>query len=235
MSPTVLQARALHRQFATPGQVVRALRGVDLTVAAGEWLAIVGRSAAGKSTLLNLVGALDRGYEGELQVFGRELKSLSDRELARFRNRQIGFVFQSFHLLPQLTVGQNVMLPAAFGGDLDDGTLAQRARQRLDELGLGDRFHQKPAQMSGGERQRVAIARALLLEPPLLVCDEPTGSLDAATGQQILGILNDLRTRRGSTLLMVTHDPAVAARADRVVQLDAGRILPQPASSSEAP
>ncbi|MSP91066.1 MAG: ABC transporter ATP-binding protein [Myxococcales bacterium] len=218
-----LSARGLKRRYQIDGRPVDALAGVDIEVQPGESVAIVGKSGAGKSTLLNLIGALDRGYEGELRVFGRELRTLSDAELARFRNQQIGFVFQAFHLLPQLSVGRNVMLPAAFGGGLTDGEVETRARALLAELGLSDRFDQNPAQMSGGERQRVAIARALLLEPPLLVCDEPTGSLDAETGRQILAVLADVRARRGTTLLLVTHDPAVARSADRTITLAGGR------------
>lgn len=222
--PYAIEARALTRTFQVEDQTVQALRGVDLAIRQGERIAIVGRSGAGKSTLLNLIGALDLGYEGSLRVFGQEMRTLDDRALSRFRNRQIGFVFQSFNLLPGLTVGDNVMLPAHFGSGLSDGEIRRRAQGLLDEMGLGARFHQKPQQMSGGERQRVAIARALVLQPPLLVCDEPTGSLDAATAQQILKLLADLQQRSGATLVVVTHDPAVAASCDRVVTLAAGRI-----------
>lgn len=219
-------ARGLRREFALDGGgIVTALAGVDLRIEAGEIVAIVGRSGAGKSTLLNLIGAIDRGYQGELAVFGQELRKLSERELARFRNRQIGFVFQSFNLLPGLTVGDNVMLPASFGAEMPDAVLRRRAQHLLDEVGLGDRFHQPPLQLSGGERQRVAIARALLLEPPLLVCDEPTGSLDTATAGQILQLFRDIREKRGTTLVIVTHDPAVAAFADRLVRLERGQIV----------
>ncbi len=221
-----VEARGLRRQFPLDGGgTVTALDDVDLHIAPGEIVAVVGRSGAGKSTLLNLIGAIDRGYEGELTVFGQELRRLSERELARFRNRQIGFVFQSFNLLPGLTVGDNVMLPASFGADMPDVLVRRRAHHLLDEVGLGDRFNQPPLQLSGGERQRVAIARALLLEPPLLVCDEPTGSLDTATADQILQLFREIREKRGTTLVMVTHDPAVARSADRLVRLERGRIV----------
>jgi len=226
--PPAIEARSLARQFATEGQVVQALRGVDLCIAQGEAVAIVGKSGAGKSTLLNLIGALDRTYDGELRVFGQELRRLPDRALSRFRNQQIGFVFQSFNLLPHLSVGDNVMLAGSFGGTLSGGELRRRAQGLLDEMGLGDRFGQRPTQLSGGERQRVAIARALLMQPPLLVCDEPTGSLDGATAAQILAILHDIRTRLGTTLVVVTHDPLVAAEMQRTVTLEAGRVV-QPA------
>jgi putative ABC transport system ATP-binding protein len=222
--PFAIDARGLSRRFDTPGRVVTALDNIDLRVHAGEHMAIVGRSGAGKSTLLNLIGALDRGYDGTLQVLGQEVRALPDRQLSQFRNRQIGFVFQAFNLLPNLTVGDNVLLPGWFGSAVPDATLRQRARHLLDEVGLGDRFDQMPQQMSGGERQRVAIARALLLEPPLLVCDEPTGSLDSDTAKQILHLIMELRRQRGSALILVTHDPAVAAAAPRVLTLSKGRI-----------
>ena len=219
-----IAAQGLQRRFASEGRVVQALAGVELHIARGEHVAIVGRSGAGKSTLLNLIGALDRGYQGSLQVFGQELSQLPDRALARFRNRQIGFVFQSFNLLPHLTVGDNVMLPASFGAQATAAEVKLRAQKLLQEVGLGDRFDQPPGQLSGGERQRVAIARALLLEPPLLVCDEPTGSLDAATAQQILELLRATQAQRGATLVVVTHDPLVAAQAERTIVLDRGRV-----------
>lgn len=228
-SDQAIHARGLQRLFRADGRVVQALAGVDLQIRRGEHVAIVGRSGAGKSTLLNLIGALDRGYQGSLQVFGQELSHLPDRALARFRNRQIGFVFQSFNLLGHLTVGDNVMLPASFGAALPAAEIEARARQLLADVGLGDRFDQPPGQMSGGERQRVAIARALLLAPPLLVCDEPTGSLDAATAQQILELLRATQQKSGATLVVVTHDAAVAAQAQRTIVLDRGRVVQGPA------
>ena len=234
MSDIVLCARNLRRSFQAEGEVVHALRGVDLNIARGESVAIVGRSGAGKSTLLNLIGALDRGYDGELRVFGQELKSLPDRELARFRNRQIGFVFQSFNLLPHLSVGENTMLPAYFGSELDDRETRRRAHKLLADMGLDGRFDHPPMQLSGGERQRIAVARALLLEPPLLVCDEPTGSLDAKTSEEILALINGLQQQHGTTVVVVTHDPQVAARAGRIVTLDHGRIVAAPCAEGGA-
>jgi putative ABC transport system ATP-binding protein len=218
-----IQATDVRRSFQTEDQVVEALRGIDLTIEPAEIVAIVGRSGAGKSTLLNAIGALDRGYSGELKVFGQELRHLDDRALSNFRNRQIGFVFQAFNLLPNLTVGDNVLLPAAFAEDLAEPR--DKARHLLDEVGLGDRWGDMPQRLSGGERQRVAIARALLLDPALLVCDEPTGSLDAETAARILELFRIIRDRNGTTLVLVTHDPSVAACADRTVTLQAGRIV----------
>lgn len=224
-APAAIVASGLCRRFSTPDKVVTALQDVTVRVDAGEYVALVGKSGAGKSTFLNLIGALDRGYDGSLQVLGQEVRSLPDKQLSQFRNRQIGFVFQSFNLLPNLSVGDNVLLPGWFGKERNEAELRRRAQHLLDEVGLGDRFAQMPQQMSGGERQRVAIARALLLEPPLLVCDEPTGSLDAETARQILRLLEDLRQRRGSALVLVTHDPAIAAAAPRVLTLAAGRLI----------
>ena len=222
-----VDARDLRREFALDdGSKVSALSGVDLRINSGEIVAIVGRSGAGKSTLLNLIGAIDRGYEGDLQVLGQELRKLNERQLAKFRNRQIGFVFQSFNLLPSLTVGDNVQLPASFGSELSDAEVLKKARHLLDEVGLLSRFSQAPMQLSGGERQRVAIARALLLDPPLLVCDEPTGSLDESSAAQILQLFQTIRQQRGTTLVLVTHDANVARFADRTVRLDHGRIAP---------
>lgn len=245
-----IEARGLSRRFSSgsgaDARVVEAVVDVDLRIERGEAVAIVGRSGAGKSTLLNLVGALDRGYSGELRVFGQELRTMPDRSLSRFRNQQIGFVFQSFNLLPNLSVGDNVLLPGSFGSATSQADLDRRARQLLADLGLADRFDQRPTQLSGGERQRVAIARALLLEPPLLVCDEPTGSLDGVTAAQILGLIADLRARIGITVVVVTHDPVVAAAQDRTLTLERGRIVnslqplhpqadPATASAPEAP
>ncbi len=220
-----IAAVGLGRSFEVDGKPVHAIADLTLHVAPAEHIAIVGKSGAGKSTLLNLIGALDRGYSGSLQVFGQELKTLPDRALAQFRNRQIGFVFQAFNLLSNLSVGDNVMLPGSFGSGLDASELRRRAKALLDDFGLGDRFDQRPAQMSGGERQRVAIARALLLQPPLLVCDEPTGSLDGETAAHILSVLSDIRRTRGTALVIVTHDPAIAAAADRVIRLERGRSV----------
>lgn len=231
-----IAAVGLGRTFGSEGRHVRALADVAMTVERGAHVAIVGRSGAGKSTLLNLIGALDRGYTGSLRVFGQELRELPDRTLSRFRNRQIGFVFQSFNLLPGLTVGDNVMLPASFGAALSPAEARRRAQLLLDDVGLGGRFDQLPAQMSGGERQRVAIARALLLQPPLLVCDEPTGSLDGETAAHVLGLLHGIRSRNGTALVVVTHDPQVAAAADRIVRLDRGKVVSdQPPAGSVTP
>jgi putative ABC transport system ATP-binding protein len=200
-----------------------ALDGVSLTIERGELVAIVGTSGSGKSTLLNLLGALDVGYEGSVRLEGRELRALPDRDLAALRARTVGYVFQSFHLVPDWRVRHNVALPASFTPapvpDLD-----ARVNEVLARVGLAGRAEDLPTALSGGQRQRVAIARALLLRPPLLLCDEPTGSLDAETGAQILALFRELHREGELTLVMVTHEDRVAAIASRIVRLEQGRI-----------
>lgn len=231
MTPLVL-ASGLRRVFGEGPGRVEALRGVDLRIDAGEFVAIVGKSGAGKSTLLQQIGALDRGYEGQLQIEGHELKRLGDRALSALRNQRIGFVFQSFNLLPNLSVGANLTLPAQFGADISASEATARARSLLERVGLAAKWNARPLTLSGGERQRVAIARALLLRPPLLICDEPTGSLDAETGAQVMHLFEQVRAETGASLVMVTHDRTVAARAERVITLADGRIVD---AAAEAP
>jgi len=199
-----------------------ALENVSLEVAAGEWLAVMGPSGSGKSSLVNLIGGLDRPSSGEVWVEGSQLGSLSVAELNRFRAEKIGFVFQQFHLLPYLTALENVMLAQYFHSMTDE----REARQALERVGLGDRTGHLPAQLSGGEQQRVCIARALINDPHILVADEPTGSLDAVNEEIVMRLLRDLH-RQGRTVIMVTHDPVVARLADRRVDLHHGRIASQ--------
>ncbi len=194
---------------------------VNLSVQAGEFVAILGPSGSGKSTLLALMAGLDRPTEGEVLLDGRPIHALSEDELARLRRRQIGFVFQSFQLLANLTARENVLLPLELAGRED---APGRADELLRAVGLGARGHHYPAQLSGGEQQRVALARAFALGPPVLLADEPTGNLDSATGEVVLELLERLRREEGSTLVLVTHDPAVASRADRLVHLKDGRV-----------
>lgn len=220
----LVQAHALGRTFGVGGAQVHALADVELTIASGEFVAIAGPSGSGKTTLLQVLGALDRGYSGSLRVGGKELRGLSERQLSRFRNRQIGFVFQSFNLLPALTVGANVTMPAWFGNVVAPDEASRRAHELLDRVGLEGFWHKMPLTLSGGERQRVAIARALLLEPPMLMCDEPTGSLDASSAGQVLDLFEQIVRERGTTLVVVTHHSAVSARADRVLRLAHGRV-----------
>jgi ABC-type lipoprotein export system ATPase subunit len=207
---------------------VSVLRGVDLAVKKGEFLAIVGASGSGKSTLLHILGALDSPDKGTVRVEGRDLSRFTGGELNAFRNRMVGFVFQFYHLLDELNVLENVFLPAMMSQGVlwwlvNRGRVKKRARELLVELGLAERARHKPYQLSGGERQRVAIGRALMNEPKLLLVDEPTGNLDSATGNAILGIFEKLN-KAGQTIVMVTHDERIARRAGRIMTLADGKI-----------
>ncbi len=218
----VIDAEGLERRYGGAGGVL-ALKGVSLTVGPGEFVALVGTSGSGKSTLLQLLGCLDRPDGGTLRIDGEEVSRLSDEALARVRNQRLGFVFQSFHLLPRLRADDNVALPLRYAGVPKAERLA-RARALLERVGLGDRLHHLPSELSGGQCQRVAIARALAVDPPLLLADEPTGNLDTASGAEVLGLFQELHAA-GRTIVMVTHDPEVAALADRRVHLEDGHIV----------
>jgi lipoprotein-releasing system ATP-binding protein len=207
-------------------RTVEVLLGVDLAVEPGERLGIVGVSGSGKSTLLHLIGGLDRPDRGSIEVGGTALASLSPERLALFRNRTIGFVFQFHQLLADFDAFENVILPGRIAG-LPARELAVRADELLDRVGLADRRDHFPSQLSGGEQQRVALCRALLLEPPLLLADEPTGSLDPESGATVVELLENLQRGRGTTAIVVTHNPAVAARCDRILRLEGGRLAPE--------
>ena len=218
----MIQADAVAKTYRM-GQVdVPALRGVHLSIEAGEFVAVMGPSGSGKSTLMNLIGGLDRPTAGSLRVADREVATLTDAELSQLRARSIGFVFQSFHLIPRLSARDNVALALEFGGDVPRRQQRQRAEERLAQVGLAERVGHRPSELSGGEQQRVAIARALANDPPLVLADEPTGNLDTATGASILELLAELN-RQGRTVVVVTHDPQVASYAERTVRLVDGR------------
>jgi len=218
----IIRLERLTKRFQSGDQLLTVLDEVDLEIAAGESVAILGPSGSGKSTLLALVAGLDNPTAGRVLVAGREIQNLSEDQLALLRRNKIGFVFQSFQLLGNLTAAENVRLPIDLAR-LDRPE--ERTTNLLDEVGLGDRGHHYPAQLSGGEQQRVALARAFATRPPILLADEPTGNLDAATGSRVLELLDDLKNRRGTTLVLVTHDPAVAAMTDRRLYLEAGRLV----------
>jgi putative ABC transport system ATP-binding protein len=201
---------------------VVALDGVSLTVHEGEKLAIMGPSGSGKSTLLSILGCLDRPTAGEYRLFGESVSSLDDVRLSRTRNRRIGFVFQSFHLIPQLTVLENVETPLLYG-DVPEGEWRSRALRCLERVGLSPRADHRPSELSGGEAQRTAIARALVTEPALLLADEPTGNLDSHTGEEVAALLDGLHDE-GRTVVLVTHNEALGRRAERVLRLRDGRI-----------
>ena len=221
----VVEAVEVHKRYQLGEDVtVHALRGVTFAVHEREHVAIVGTSGSGKSTLLNLLGALDRPTEGEVRYLGRDVQTMSEDELAELRNRRIGFVFQSFHLLPRITAVDNVLLPLTYAG-VARRDRRRRAEEALASVGLADRMEHRPTEMSGGQQQRVAIARALVTEPALLLADEPTGNLDTATGEEVMSLLDRLNTERGVAVVVITHDEEVAARAARRIELRDGRVV----------
>ena len=224
---SLVDARALTKTYRMGGDVVRALDGVDLQIERGELVAIIGASGSGKSTLMNLLGCLDTPSSGTYRLDGIPVEELGDEELAEVRNRHIGFVFQSFHLLARQSALDNVVLPLVYRrrDPLPADERRARARAVLERVGLADRMHHKPTELSGGQRQRVAIARALVNDPALLFADEPTGNLDSKTSEEILALLVELNRKLGRTVVVVTHEPDVARRCDRTVQLKDGRVL----------
>jgi len=224
----ILKAEGLHKSYRMGATEVKVLKGVDLAVKSGEFVAIVGASGSGKSTLLHILGALDSPDKGVVAFGGRDLSRFSGDELNKFRNKMVGFVFQFYHLLDELSVLENVFLPVMVSRSVVGWFSCRiwakrRARELLVQLGLGERANHKPYQLSGGERQRVAIGRALMNEPRLLLADEPTGNLDSATGNGILDAFEKLN-RAGQTIIMVSHDERIAERAGRIVMLADGKI-----------
>lgn len=202
---------------------VRALDGVSLVVEEGEFLIVMGPSGSGKTTLLHLMGCLDKPTEGEIYIASTPVSKLNDSQLAKIRNKMVGFVFQQFNLLPRLTALENVELPMIYAG-VPKSARRKKAKELLELVGLGDRLHHRPTQLSGGQMQRVAIARALANDPMVLLADEPTGNLDSKSGEEILKIFSELN-ERGQTIIIVTHDPEVAKHADRIVRMRDGKIV----------
>ena len=219
----ILSVRGIQKRIDSGTHEVEILRGIDFEAPRGQFLAIRGPSGSGKSTLLGLLAGLDAPTSGSIQIDGEEITDLNEDALALLRARKIGFVFQSYQLVPTLTAEENVLLPLELAGDGDAGL--GRARELLDRVGLVDRHDHYPVQLSGGEQQRVALARAFISRPPLILADEPTGNLDSANGGRILEMLEDLNRREGATLVLVTHDDDLAKRADRVITLRDGRIV----------
>ncbi len=219
----VLRTEGLGREVSSPEGTLTILSDVNLSIKAGEVVALVGASGAGKTTLLALLAGLDQPSQGKVWLSGEELTALDEDGRAKLRGRRVGFVFQSFHLVPSLTALENVMLPLELMGDKD---APQRAREALDSVGLGPRVRHYPRQLSGGEKQRVAIARAFIGSPEILFADEPTGNLDTASGERVIDLLFELNQRSKTTLVLVTHDRSLAARCDRILEMEAGRLLP---------
>ena len=218
----ILQTEGLKKYYGTGDTEVRALDGVDLTVERGEFVAIVGTSGSGKSTLLHMLGGLDRPTSGKVTVDGRDIFALKDEELTIFRRRKIGFVFQSYNLVPVLSVWENIVLPIQLDGKAVDETFVQDV---VATLGLEKKLQSLPNQLSGGQQQRVAIARALATKPAILLADEPTGNLDSKTSQDVLGLMKVTSQKFGQTMVMITHNEEIAQLADRIVRIEDGRIV----------
>jgi putative ABC transport system ATP-binding protein len=219
----IIEVVNLTRTIETPTHRVEILRGIDLAIPRGQFAAIMGPSGSGKSTLLGLLAGLDNASSGQVLLDGVDITGLSEDRMAEVRGRKIGFVFQSFQLIPTLTAEENVMLPAELAGA--GSSVTRRAKELLTRVGLADRLDHYPVQLSGGEQQRVALARAFITKPPILLADEPTGNLDGKTGQQVLELLLELNRMEGATLVLVTHDPALAGHADRVITLRDGLVV----------
>jgi putative ABC transport system ATP-binding protein len=222
MSDAIIRVTDLKREYQMGTEIVRALQGVDISIHRNEYVAIMGPSGSGKSTLMNLIGCLDTPSAGEYWLNGLEVSTMGDDELARVRNREIGFVFQTFNLLPRASALHNVELPLIYAG-VKARKRRERARKALTRVGLGDRMDHRPNELSGGQRQRVAIARALVNEPSILLADEPTGNLDSTTSEEIMAVFEELHAQ-GQTVIMVTHERDIAAHAQRIVTLRDGLV-----------
>ncbi len=223
MSPPLIQIRGLRKSYELDGVTIQALRGIDLTVESGEFVAIMGPSGSGKSTLMNILGCLDLPDAGDYLLHGRDVTRMGGDELAALRNREIGFVFQNFNLLARTSALENVETPMIYAGT-PKGERRRRAHEALGRMGLGERLHHLPNQLSGGQAQRVAIARALVNRPSLLLADEPTGNVDTATTTEIMALLDQLNREEGLTILLITHEPEVAEHARRRLLLRDGRL-----------
>ena len=222
LGPVVIDIENITKDYVMGEEIVRALRGISLQIRRNEYLAVMGPSGSGKSTLMNMLGCLDTPTSGRYEFNGRNVAEMDDDELAAIRNREIGFVFQTFNLLPRATSLRNVELPLIYAG-MDPESREERATQALTDVGLGDRIQHKPNELSGGQRQRVAIARALVNNPSIILADEPTGNLDSKTGEEIMTLLEDLY-QRGNTIILVTHERDIAAHARRTIRLRDGVV-----------
>ena len=223
MSEPLIELRRVVKQYQGKAGAVTALKGIDLQVSSGEFVAVLGKSGAGKTTLVNVISGIDRPTSGEIRVAGTPVHALGEDDRAAWRGRSVGVVYQFFQLLPTLSVLHNVMLPMDLAGRMSVGDQKERAMRLLDQVGIAGHAHKLPSALSGGQQQRVAIARALANDPPILLADEPTGSLDSATTNEVMGVFEELMAR-GKTLLMVTHDKDIVKRANRTILLSDGEI-----------
>jgi putative ABC transport system ATP-binding protein len=224
MNDIVVDARNLTKIYQMGEVEVKALRGLSLTIGRGEVVSIMGPSGSGKSTLMNILGCLDRPSGGDYYLDGENVAQMNDNQLADIRNRKVGFIFQSFNLLPRAAALSNVELPLRYSNaNGKNGSRGQRARKALESVGLADRIHHRPNELSGGQQQRVAIARAIVTDPAIIMADEPTGNLDSKSGDEVMKLLLNLNKERGVTLIIVTHDPEIAARTDRVITIRDGQ------------
>ena len=221
---SIIEAVDLVKEYPQIGEPLRVLKGINLKIEESEFIAIMGPSGSGKSTLLNMLGALDKPTSGKVYVRGVDISTLNDNQLADLRNKEIGFIFQFFNLISRMDALGNVMLPMAIAG-VPRGERIERAGKILEMVGLGDRTHHKPSELSGGEQQRVAIARSLVNDPSVLLCDEVTGNLDSKTGDDIMHLLKNLNEEQGKTFVLITHDPMVAQSTKRLIQLHDGMIM----------
>ncbi len=224
MNHSFIQVQNLHRHFQMGTETVHALDGVDVAIAQGDFMGIVGPSGSGKSTLLYLIGGLDQPTSGEIWVDGTDIAALDENHLAQYRQKSIGFIFQSFNLIPTMTALQNVEFPMIFARVMPHERI-ERAKHALEMVGLGDRIHHRPTELSGGQQQRVSIARSLVNNPDIILADEPTGNLDSKSGGEVIGILQQLNQAEGRTIIMVTHDQSLLAATTRHLQILDGRIL----------
>jgi putative ABC transport system ATP-binding protein len=224
MATDLIEVREIHKDYVTGAGVFAALRGVNLSIAHGEFTAIMGASGSGKSTFMNLLGCLDRPTEGDYQLEGRPVSRMGSDELAAVRNQLIGFVFQGFNLLPKLNALENVALPMVYGG-VGSAERKRRAQTLLEKVGLGDKWHSKPNQLSGGQQQRVAIARALVNQPRLILADEPTGNLDTQTSAEVMRLFAEMNREAGITVVLVTHEMDIAAYARRRITFRDGLVV----------
>ncbi len=218
----VLEGIDIHKSFQTGAETLHVLKGVDIRIRRGEIVSVVGASGVGKSTLLHILGALDRPTQGKVRLDSTDVFSLSDKKLAHFRNKTVGFVFQFHHLLPEFSALENVMMPRLIAGE-EMGAIRGKAERFLSEVGLAERIHHKPGELSGGEQQRVAVARALVNEPQIVIADEPSGNLDKATGEELHNLLSELNRKKNQTFIIATHNQLLAQRAHRIVTLVDGK------------